>query len=197
MSRAAITDLLQDHCFWLMDVTSLSFPLFLPISGFSKVTAPGISVELTTINDGTSPFTKKAIKTATADTVQLAKGVTFYDSDFYAWIMAGITGNPSYWLGPGNLTPRRNLLLIHFFAHNPTGVPIPHNTGIGNSLFGFDLGILGSNTALRIPARAFLLKNCLPVTYKSGNDYDAASGAVSINTLDIDVESFEQISLSV
>lgn len=46
------------------------------------------------------------------------------------------------------------------------------------------------------PARAWLLHGCLPVRYKPGNDFDAGSGQVSIMELDIQIESMEEISLS-
>jgi phage tail-like protein len=49
---------------------------------------------------------------------------------------------------------------------------------------------------IKIPARAFLLKNCIPTRYKSGTDYDASSGQVSIQELDIQPEMVEEISLA-
>lgn len=58
-------------------------------------------------------------------------------------------------------------------------------------------GALGiANIGIKVPARAFMLKNCVPTRYKSGSDFDATSGQVSIQELDIQPEIVEEIALS-
>lgn len=51
------------------------------------------------------------------------------------------------------------------------------------------------SVAVRLPARAWLLHGCLPTRYKAGSDFDATSGDVSIMELEIQPESFTEISL--
>lgn len=63
------------------------------------------------------------------------------------------------------------------------------SAGSGNAL-----GI--ANIGIKVPARAFMLKNCIPTRYKSGSDFDASSGQVSIQELDIQPEIVEEIALS-
>jgi len=53
----------------------------------------------------------------------------------------------------------------------------------------------GFEFAQRVPARAFVLYGCIPKRYKSGSDFDAASGDVSIAELEIECEFFEQVGL--
>jgi hypothetical protein len=53
----------------------------------------------------------------------------------------------------------------------------------------------GFEFAQRIPARAFILYGCIPKRYKSGSDFDASSGDISIAELEIECEMFEQIGL--
>lgn len=58
-----------------------------------------------------------------------------------------------------------------------------------------ELGALPLNQAVRMPARAWVLKGCLPKRYKAGTDFEASSGEVSIMELEVEVERFEEYSL--
>lgn len=49
----------------------------------------------------------------------------------------------------------------------------------------------------RLPARAFLLYDCIPKRYKTGSDFDAKSGDISIAEVEFDVETFEEVNLLV
>lgn len=53
------------------------------------------------------------------------------------------------------------------------------------------LNILSS----RIPARAWVLKDCLPGRYKAGSDFDANSGAVSVASIDIYPEVVDEVTV--
>lgn len=46
-----------------------------------------------------------------------------------------------------------------------------------------------------VPARAFMLYNCIPSKYKSSQDFDARNPEVSIQELTLEVEEMEQITL--
>ena len=49
--------------------------------------------------------------------------------------------------------------------------------------------------APRLPAKAWVLYDCLPTRYKAGGDFDAQSADVSIQELEVAVESWDEVSL--
>lgn len=49
--------------------------------------------------------------------------------------------------------------------------------------------------AVRIPAKAWILKGCIPTRYKASSDHDAMSSAISIQELDMEYERFEEVGL--
>lgn len=55
------------------------------------------------------------------------------------------------------------------------------------------LGIQSFEFAARIPAMLYILYNCVPTRYKTTSDFDANSGDVSIQELDLAVEYFEEL----
>ncbi len=55
---------------------------------------------------------------------------------------------------------------------------------------------LSPGSAVRIPAKAWLLFGALPTRYKVASDFDASSSAVSLAELEIEYERFEEISLA-
>lgn len=56
-------------------------------------------------------------------------------------------------------------------------------------------GFADDSASVQVPARAFLLKGCIPTRYKTGSDFDANSGQISVQELEFAIESFEEISL--
>ena len=64
------------------------------------------------------------------------------------------------------------------------------------ALFGWTLSQGNAASSYQVPARAFVLRGCVPTRYKTGSDFDASSGNISIQELEIAVESFEEISLA-
>lgn len=50
-------------------------------------------------------------------------------------------------------------------------------------------------TAVRLPARAWLLQGCLPTKYKAGGDFEATNADVSIMELEIAVEAVQEFAL--
>jgi len=165
------------------------------------------------ITEGNWHFRRKVIKKVEVDSITVTRGVTFFDSDFWRWAVASITGNPeNNQLSIGGPTPRRNLLLIQFFARNPlSGAPgsaiAAAATGLiteaGVATVGAVSASVGGLTgfgpfefAPRLPAKAWLLHDCIPTRFKSGSDFDAASGDVSIAEIEFAPEMFEEISLT-
>lgn len=64
--------------------------------------------------------------------------------------------------------------------------------------FGAALGAAGVGPfefAARVPAKAWILKSCIPVRWKSGNDFDAQSNTISIGELELAVEIIEEFAM--
>lgn len=210
--RLAIQDHLLTCNFWLMDialVNSGAAPILTPLYGFSSITAPEITIDIQDIVEGNWFFKRKVLKrTADVGSITLQRGVTFHDTEFYSWIMNALAGENLISSASTNVigklfgrkapfNPRRNLLLLHFFAHNPLGVIGSIANGLTDT-FTPDIGPLDSisNLAKLVPARAFRLSGCLPMRYKTGSDFEATSAQVSIQELELAVESMEQVVLS-
>jgi len=244
MPRRRILDVLQDHVFWAFDATNEGVPVFNPLFGFSTVTSPEINVNVETFKDGTYLYNRNVVKGGEVGPVVFTRAATMFDSDFYEWIIFALHGDKGY-LGDGGalgkvgaavggflsggarITPRRNLLVIHFTTINikdaitsddpllNAGAAVTAGlaatfaasfvTSGGGALIaggavagvaaaqGFGLGPF--EFATRIPARAWLLHNCIPVRYRPGNDFDASSGQVSIQELEVQPEFVEEYSL--
>lgn len=151
MARSSLTDYLQNYPFWLMDIAPiepLAVPLFTPLLGFSAISAPEITTEITTINEANWFFSRKVIKSAEASNLTLMRASKWYDSDFYRWFMAALTGNTGgvgsrHALSVGGATPRRDLLLVHFLAHSP----LREGEGSAAAALGL-LALQGTATAL-------------------------------------------------
>jgi len=141
MARTNLTDFLQVYPFWLTDVAPIepfALPIFSPLSGFSTITSPEVTIETRPVEQANWYFPVPVVKSASNNTLSLTRGAKWFDSDFYHWITTALTGdsggqnvggsNPaSPSMGQafqrGGPTPRRDLLLIQFLAHSP----IPRN----------------------------------------------------------------------
>jgi hypothetical protein len=129
MARSSLTDYLQNYSFWLMDVAPiepLALPIFTPLMGFSSITAPEMTIEVQEITEANWLYGRKVAKRASVNDITLTRAAKWYDSDFYKWIMATLSGNTGgrgsgthRSLAIGGATPRRTLLLVNFLAHSP------------------------------------------------------------------------------
>lgn len=213
--RLAIQDRLQTHPFWLMDAALMDrgAPVLSPLYGFSSITAPEVTAETKDISEGNWIWTTKVLKNRlSVGNITLTRGVTVADIDFYAWIMNAVAGDNyiapasdivSRIFNQGRYNPRRDLILLHFFARDPSGGLIGAGANFAGQLsvesnFLPEIGPVDavSTAARMIPARAFYLRGCLPIRYKSGSDFDATSAQVSVAELELAVEQMEQILLS-
>ena len=240
-ARGIFADFLQAFPFWLVDVApmeGISFPILTPLFGFKSITAPEINVDIKEIKEGNYFFSRKVATGGSASNVILTRGTSFYDSDFWRWIRATLLGdtrvlgvsNPVPSSGAlraqiGGPTPRRVLLLIHYFSRNPFGTGAA-GTAVGLAGTAALAGVVGAAVtggsaasgaaaavqagagagigaagvgpfefAARVPAKAWVLTNVLPVRYKAGSDFDASSTEVSIAELELAVEVIEEIAL--
>lgn len=223
MARSALTDYLQNFPFWLVDVAPvepLAVPIFTPTLGFSEISAPEINVDVKDVPEGNSLFTKKVITHATVQNITLKRGVLFFDGDFWRWVIAalkGSTGGVSIGIVPGigalgGPTPRRNLLLVHAFAQLPfkrseienalasaalvSSVAFSQSTGVAGGIGAGTVGAAGALNMQRMPAKAYLLKGCLPIRYRASSDFDAKNSEIAIQELEFLVEEMEEISLA-
>lgn len=160
MARSPFEDVLVTYPFWLLDVgpgDGFSLPILTPLFGFSSITAPSVAVETKEIRDGNFPLTKKVVVGGSAGEVTLSRGVVFYDSEFWRWLMMALMGDTSgsKFLGLipiGGVTYRRDLLLIQYFSHINLnfGVPVAADNAILTAV-----GTVAGATALSGAASAF------------------------------------------
>lgn len=185
MARPRFLDLLQVYPFWVFDASGFAgnplFTIFDPILGFSAVTSPEVSIEQKEIQPGNWEYKRRAVKTADVSPIVMSRGARFYDSDFFVWTTNAIKG----------LQPlRRNLILIHFMGFRP----LAQVTGqVDKTRYVTELGI--NSIIERMPGRAWFLYGCLPKNYKAGSDFDANSGEVAIQTLEVQPEYIEELTI--
>lgn len=214
--RSRVFDHLQNFKFHLMDVslsTTSLVPVFIPVIGFSAISAPEMSADIESVKEGNSEFPRKLIRGASTSTITCQRGAVFYDADFWRWTIACIKGG-------GSLSRRKNLLLVHMMNANliemikrknvagavaTTAVGAGLAVAAGVSLAGrsavseivqVELGLVGVGALVSIPARAWLLQRCKATRIKSGSDFDATDSGVSIQEMDIECEFFEEFSLT-
>jgi len=141
VARSTLTDYLQNYPFWLMDVAPiepLSIPLFAPLLGFSSITAPEISVDITEIDEANWYFKRKIVKGGDVSNITLSRASKWYDDDFNRWMLAALSGNTGgksvlRSSSLGGVTPRRDLLLMHFLSRMPSSPEVAYSlaaTGI-------------------------------------------------------------------
>lgn len=205
MARSRLDDLLALNSFWLFDAGVLGgnvlFPVLDPSLAFTSISAPEISVEEREIVVGNWEFRRKVVKKATVGPIVLSRGVRFYDSDMYNWIIAAIRGQEPV---------RRSLYLMHFLPLRSGGTTqviagaavgaiggLAAGGGVGGALGGAAGGaILGSFIDNRIPGKAWVLHDVIPTRYKAGTDFDASSGAISVQELEVQPEHIVEVSVS-
>jgi len=169
---------LQVGRFHILDV-SVSIPfVLLPVFGFMRCSLPEITADVYKIKEGNYEYPRKIIKGADVGDITLEQGVSIFNSDFGDWMRKGVVGQVS----------PKNLLIVQFSRINPNQTP----DFSGN--FG---GAFSLEFAVRVPGRAWLLKECRPARYKPGSDLDAMSQDISVASLDISMEEFVELSLGV
>jgi phage tail-like protein len=184
LARSRFLDLLQAYPFWVFDASGFAgnplFTILDPVLGFSAVTSPEVTVEHKEIQPGNWEYKRRVVKSANVSPITMSRGARFYDSDFFVWITNAIKG----------LQPlRRNLILIHFMGFRPLAM-----TGKKDKTrYVTELGI--ASLVERLPGRAWFLRGCLPASYKAGSDFDAKSSEVAIQTLEVQPEYIEELTI--
>jgi len=191
MARSRLTDYMQVNRFHLLDTSWSGGPILLPVFGFRSVTLPQWNLTYKEIKEGNYEFKRYgAVQNAEVTPMVLEQGVSLLNSDFYQWIKDATLGQKE----------PRNLLLIQFTGINVSAGGVIE--GVGSALANATSNVPGATgggflfeDGIRIPGRAWYLKNCRPFSYKPGSDFDATSGEVSLATLEIGLEEFEEFSL--
>lgn len=184
MARSRIADFMQTHRFWLFDVVPSAAPPFYvlgtPFFGFQSITSPEYTAEVDEIKQVNSMFKRYSYTGGGVGPITLTRGVRGYDDTMWDWMYRAIIGLE---------VTNRHLLLLHF-----TSINMAHDVkGLDGSLVdGIELPI---EAGLYLPGRAILLWNAIPTRFKAGSDFDATSGAVSLDELEVQPESISVFTL--
>lgn len=179
--KSRASDVLMNYNFHVLDV-SVETPIVLSLAyGFQACTAPEIIVNNRKVKEGTFPYPHSVFESAEASDITLTNGAKFFDSDFYDWVTSYIAGKTN---------TRRNFMIIQYSqinvnsAFGAIGIQNILPSGISFGSF-FDI-------ISRVPARAWLCKSCVPVSYKASDDFDALSHAPSLQHLTFSMKFFEE-----
>lgn len=177
--ESRFSDYILNVHFHLMDVSFTTPVILTPEFGFKTCTAPEINLDTKEVKEGNYEFKRSVITGGSVSDITFTQGVRFGNSDFADWIKNGITGKKSY---------RRNLLLVQFSQVASNTVEFNGLNGLNNFTTNVIAGagkLFSNDLVSRIPARAWLLRECIPVRYRAGSDFDAMAPEVSLMELTI------------
>lgn len=169
---------MMSHKFTVIDVSLGIPPVLLPLFGFSEVTAPELSLEHQEIIEGNFEYPRKVFKKATVNNIVMSRGASLQDTDFWIWASNYLEGQRE----------KKNLLLIQSMQLSPDAVQTEP------AQFGVQLPT-AINFANDTPGRAWVLRNCSPVRYKTASDFSSRTTEVSIHELEIAYEFFIEFNM--
>jgi len=171
---------MQAYPFWLVDIEpNLYAPFFAlnPLLGFQSCSSVEIGIEHTEHRALDRMFPVHMPLAGTISPITLRRGALLGVSDFYRWVDRHQKGEDR---------SRRNLLLIHFLT-----------LGVNTEIDGVAQAIAGpAAEVIRPPGRAWVLWNCVPTRYGSG-ELDASSGQVVIHEVEVQPGAVTQVDLGV
>ena len=183
MARLRITDHMQAYPFWLVDIQpNLYFPFFAlnPLMGFQSCGAVEITHAHTAYRPIDRMFPVHMPEAASVGPITLRRGAMLGVADYYRWMDRHIRGEDR---------SRRNLLMVHFLTRGIQGI------GGLELVPGLTIGGPFSEV-IRPPGRAWVLWDCVPIRYSSG-ELDATSGQVVIHELEIQPGAVTQVDLGI
>lgn len=192
MPRSRVFDMLQSYPFWVFDPGTLGASVmpsvFDPALAFSACTTPEFTAQFYDIKQIVSRHTRKVFRSVEVSPITLSRGVRWWDSDFYIWMTSAIRGERG---------ARKTIFLVHFlterlFTAGDTTKSTFENSSTVQIQPEGGLAVLSN----RVPARAWVLRGCLPGRYKAGSDFDANDSSVSIATLDIYPETIDEVTVA-
>lgn len=182
MARLRLTDKMQSYPFWLVDIQpNLYAPFFAlnPLAGFSSCGQVEISHTHQEYRPIDRMFPVHMPEAASVSPITLRRGAALGVADFYRWVTRHINGDDR---------SRRNLLMLHFLTLGVAGVG-------GGSIAGLDVGGPISEV-IRPPGRAWILWDCVPIRYSSG-ELDASTGQVVMHELEVQPGAVTQVDLGI
>lgn len=212
MARWTAFDFYQNFRFHLVDVSqaqfdSVSVPLLAlnPQLGFQSISAPGMAVQHREISPGNDPFPVSTPMGATNSNLTLQRGVYTGEQEFYNWVKQAVAGRGLF---------RRDLILFQMHRMFSTTddksvarlaeVMASLAIGIGQDQFQSALGgdsslagaaagaVVGVSQLLGKPVRFWKLYGCIPVSYSAGQGFDATDDNMTVASLELHVEHFEE-----
>lgn len=183
-----VSDLISNYHFHVMDI-SFSTPVVFNLAfGFRFCSAPEMSVDTKEIKQGNFEYPKSFVMGAKTNDISFHRGVRLGDSDFYDWCSSAIRGSGTQ----KQLAYRKKLLIIQYSDMST-------NLGSsGMSLGAFHLSFQSvTDLVSYIPMRAWILNQCIPVNYKSSNEFDSLAPDLSIQELTIKCQYWTEISTGV
>lgn len=142
-------------------------------AGFNAVSVPEASHDAVEYREGTYIYTQKFPGIPSISDITLSRGVAHLDGAFWAWMKDVIEGNAEY---------RGNLDIFHLHRDaRPATSSDPSATE-------YDLPGAPPGGFIK-----YACKEALPIRMKVASDLDATASEVSIQELDIAVESFDVI----
>lgn len=198
-------DYLNNFRFHVMDVSFTPPPVFTLVYGFSTCTAPEMQIDLKEFKEGNFEYKKSVIHGAAVSDVTFTQGARLFNSDFYDWVSKAVVGQEPV---------RRNLLILQYadvdskvfgtLGSAAIGAIVGAQTGgLVGAVAGAATGTLSagfsalSDVIVRPPVRAWLLQDCLPVSYKSGTDFDALGDQMSLMELTVRPTTFTEINTGI
>lgn len=198
MARLRREDLMQAYKFWLIDISPQLVPPFLvlggPTMGFSGISTPEVSIENREVQELNSMWAHHIPERATASPITLSRGARADDDSLWTWVEASLHGGA---------VPYRNLLLVHSTGMDARAGDITLSAvGLATTLinpFATITSVAGADISQedrRTPGRIWILWHCVPVSYKSGTDFDAQTGDVSIQEITIQPRAINEFALA-
>ena len=187
MARSILLDHMRSHCFWLFDVSPSASvnvtTLGTPFMGFQSITAPELTANVQNVNQLGRNFSVPYYTGYEVGTITLTRGVRFFDSTFMTWFITSMSGMDR---------PNRDFILVHMLF-NTNLDSVSKNPHVDNPMG--SLNFLGDVETLRTAGKGYLLKDCVPVRYKAGTDFDGSSSEVSVAEIDMQPKFMLEVSL--
>lgn len=98
MARTPDKDKLQSFRFRVFEVAGGAdvFANEAPVAGFTSVTVPGITIEMSEHRTGTEDFAHKYPGIANVEDATMTRGIYLGDTTFYNWVMAKVLGGEPF-----------------------------------------------------------------------------------------------------
>lgn len=186
MARSRYLDYLQDHRFWMFDISpSSAYPFLVlgaPFLGFQTLGAPEYTIEVDNIKQLNSMFKTPLYSGGEVGPITMTRGVRGWDGTMWDWMHRALSGFEQ---------TKRNLLILHYSNINVLSKVDELNSIIDMNDFPTEIW----SAHAFVPGKAYVVLGAVPTRYRPASDFDASSGGVSISELEIQPSAFVEIPL--